>query len=121
MNNEKRCATIHDFAKMCKFYDNCDLCPLGSMNCNRYITQYTDKASEIIVDWCKLHSDKTRQGKFLKLFPNAELATTGAIALCPKAVDTTFQCPSLDCSRCYEEYWLAESCDEEDKRCPKNQ
>ena len=106
-------ATIFDYARMCKTYDDCKICPLGfnnngkSINCDYKVRAYPDKANEIILNWCKEHPVKTRQSEFLKMFPNAGVVN-GVIAICPKSVEATLRCNIKSCEKCGKEYWLAE-------------
>lgn len=112
----KEKATIFDYARMCKhFDDNCQECPIfykqteTGLSCEKFIRNCPDKANEIILNWCKEHPVETRQDRFLKMFPNAQKLNTGILSICPKNVDVTLDlnCARL-CSRCYKDYWLAE-------------
>lgn len=112
-------ATIYDYARMCKFYDDCSICPLGCKNnikgitCDYLVRAYPDKANEIILKWCEEHPIKTRQSEFLKMFPNVCIYK-GAINICPCTIDSDYDCKSkekyvdFDCTGCKKEYWLAE-------------
>ena len=105
-------ATIYDFARMCKFYKNCDDCPLAKSTaiCQVFIEEHPDRANEIILNWCKEHPVETRQDKFLKIFPNAITDNDGVLLGCPKHVDKDFRCATNGrfCTKCRKEYWLAE-------------
>lgn len=110
-------ATIYDFARMCNNFNfNCSECPLHlsgrgmCLGCGEFIIDLTDKASEIILNWCKEHPMETRQDRFLKMFPNARKMNSGTLSICPKTVDATFDvnCSGRPCSGCYKDYWLAE-------------
>lgn len=109
-------STIYNYARMCKFYDDCKICPLGCNNnrkgisCDYIVRAYPDKANEIILKWCKEHPVETRQDKFLEMFPNAQKLNTGILSICPKIVDETLDinCCARPCWGCYKEYWLAE-------------
>lgn len=113
-------ATIYDFARMCKFYKNCDDCPLAKSTaiCQVFIEEHPDRANEIILNWCKEHPVETRQSKFLRTFPNACMKI-GVIDINPCAIDKTLYSSSDcwncaegkgfdDCEECRQEYWLAE-------------
>lgn len=59
-------------------------------------------------------SSKTRQEKFLEMFPKARTDTDGTITFCPGSVKPDFNCPnkswdyySVDCRECRKKYWLA--------------
>ena len=102
-------ATIYDYARMCKSYDDCKICPLGCNNnrkgitCDYIVRAYPDKANEIILNWCKEHPVETRQERFLKIFPNAK----PLLYICPSAMGYKVECPN-DCDKCRRDYWLAE-------------
>lgn len=103
-------ATIFDYARMCKFYDDCSICPLGESNCHMLISENPDKANEIILNWCKEHPIKTRQSEFLKMFPNARVNTNGILDVCPKIVNIKNKCTTTvkKCGECCKDYWLTE-------------
>lgn len=112
MKKEK--ATIEDFARMCnKNSAKCDECPLTLINngkhefCDDFIRQSPDKANEIILKWCKEHPIKTRQEKFLEMFPNVELVDGGTINICPNTIDCQYgaNCNVLTCKECRRNYW----------------
>ncbi len=57
---------------------------------------------------------KTRQEKFLEVFPKVRTDTDGTITFCPGSVKPDFDCPnkswdyySVDCRECRKKYWLA--------------
>ncbi len=106
----KEKATIYDYARMCKSYDDCSICPLGKTTCHLLISKDPDKANEIILKWCEEHPVKTRQSELLKMFPNAKIDNCGTSILCPRWVDKDFKCnrQRLCCTECCKEYWLAE-------------
>lgn len=123
MNSKK--ATIYDYARMCKKYDNCKICPLGSNNnkkgisCDYTARTYPDEANEIILKWCDEHPVETRQDKFLKMFPNAQVTNDGVLCISPCDIDKNryidaakCSCPKAygfnNCIECRKEYWLAE-------------
>lgn len=120
--NEK--ATIYDYTRMCKKHKNCRDCPLGiALNgmkvvCLDLIKEYTDKANEIILNWCKEHPVETRQDRFLKMFPNT-MKDEDVINIDPCVVDETLHLASPcwecakksnveDCEECRRKYWFAE-------------
>lgn len=73
----KEKATIYDFVRVCRFHDECQECPLWDNNCcdcsTTLLDSDVDKLNDIILKWCKEHPVKTRQDKFLEMFPNADL------------------------------------------------
>lgn len=108
----KEKATIYDLWRMCKNHeDDCKNCPLKECVYNfDWITSHNeiDKMNEAILNWCKEHPIKTRQEKFLEMFPNAAIDTnTGVIDICPKMTDCEVEC-STPCDNCSKKYWLAE-------------
>lgn len=114
-------ATIYDYARMCNSYDVCNECPLDYRNCgigkdcDAIITDEPDIANEIILNWCKEHPVETRQNRFLKMFPNANILCE-TVDICPRKIDKTTICDvrKIPCPECQREYWLAEV-DENDK------
>ena len=109
---EKEKATIFDYARMCKSYDDCKKCPIGTRNnsagiaCDYLIRTHTDKANKIILKWCEEQPVKTRQDKFLEMFPNAE-----CLNICPRCIDNIIaksDCAAVHCEECKKRYWLAE-------------
>ena len=116
-------ATIYDFARMCKFYGECNNCPLNYEKthcgtCNIFMGEHPDKTNEIILNWVKEHPIKTRQSKFLKMFPNAQISSDGVIEITPCAIEknkhitSNCSCPVAhgfnNCDECRKKFWLAE-------------
>lgn len=59
----------------------------------------------------------TRQGRFLHIFPDAQIAE-GVVDVCPRKVDSEYHCTMTtldDCDDCRRAYWLAELGIEEEK------
>ena len=105
----KEKATIFDYARMCKGYKGtCIDCPLDP--CTDAIIDSTDKANEIILNWCKEHPVETRQDKFLKMFPNAALLNK-ILKICPEEIDIVsgIDCGKQSCYTCRKNYWLTEA------------
>ena len=107
-------ATIFDYVRMCSApiydtYSECRNCPLSSYNnylgepCGNFLRDHPDKANEIILKWCKEHPVKTRQDRFLKMFPNAN-----PLLICPATMGANINCAKMDCNKCQHDYWLAE-------------
>ena len=111
----KEKATIFDYMRICKNQKSCRTCPLYSqangMNvpCVILLREYPDRASEIILNWCEEHPIKTRQDRFLKLFPNAEV-WNGVIKVCPNEIDieSGINCGKQSCDTCRKNYWFEE-------------
>lgn len=67
-----------------------------------------------VIKWAKDHHVKTRQSEFLKMFPNAQIDTYGALTIRPCSIEKGLcsKCTTLsDCVDCRREYWLAEVTD----------
>lgn len=116
-------ATIYDYARMCKFYGECNNCPFNYEKthcgtCNIFMGKHPDKANEIILKWCEEHPIETRQDRFLKMFPNANTDSDGVIDIAPCTMEkgryamTDHSCTMsykyTTCAQCRKEYWLAE-------------
>ena len=116
MDKINKKATIYDYARMCKSYDDCSICPLGKTTCHLLISKNPDKANEIILKWCEEHPVETRQDRFLKIFPNAKTDSDGIIKIFPCSLEENIvtTMPSTcsyihgSCNKCRKEYWLAE-------------
>ena len=109
----KKQATIFDYARICKQSTKCSQCLLRKFCADQrdMFSNDIDEANEIILKWCEEHPVKTRQDKFLEIYPNAA-TQNGSIAICPKTIDETAKCgPGVGsglCSDCKRDYWLAE-------------
>lgn len=103
--------------RMCQSLE-AELCPLkhGSVTwfcdeCEGMCFQETDFAIRTVQKWSDEHPKKTRQSKFLMMFPNARLDFDSVLVIEPCAVDKNFAstyCISDHCYKCRAEYWLAE-------------
>lgn len=123
MSKEK--ATIYDVVRMCSSLagKGCEGCPLKSGVChlNAYdFCRQIDEYNEKILKWCKEHPVKTRQDKFLEMFPNADVSL-GYLDICPKKAMGTDWSSEPNCSyavsqirqieiceECQKSYWLTE-------------
>lgn len=112
----KEKATIYDLVRFCDSHNgNCCKCELGDKrrvgySCVWVLCNHTDEANKIILNWCKEHPVKTRQDKFLEMFPNARMYKNKYVNICPKSVDQMFKCNcnATECTDCRKSYWLAE-------------
>lgn len=85
-------------------------------NGGRKYSVFNDEPEDVVTEveeWAKENPVKTRQSEFLKLFPNAECTSDGKnIIICPKRIDTTFECcgefNTNGCFECRRNYWLIE-------------
>lgn len=108
-------ATIYDYARMCRT-NNCESCPFKlsgkgeDVGCADFIIANTNKANEIILKWCEEHPIKTRQDRFLKLYPNSLIDGDNVSHICPRYINKQFICQESEkrCCDCRKEYWLAE-------------
>ena len=113
----KKQATAFDYARMCMTVDECSKCPIDKANdngphawagsCGNFIVKHRDEANEIILEWCEKHPAKTRQDKFLEIYPNANVRD-GVIQMCPRHIESDYFCQSQTCRDCKRDYWLAE-------------
>ena len=66
----------------------------------------TDTPTETVEPTDEPTASKTRQEKFLELFPRAD-AHTGVLKVCPGDIDMRYACHGpKDCADCKKEYWL---------------
>lgn len=104
-------ATIYDYARMCKSFNGCGMCPLFEFCGDKIEYSDLDKINKIILKWCKKHPAETRQDRFLKMFPKANICYD-CIAISPCDVDIRQidgkKCGTKSCVKCRKEYWLAE-------------
>lgn len=118
-------ATIYDYARMCNYYSDrnaCTKCPTFIFCGEDYPpNRDTDKINELVLNWCKEHPVKTRQDKFLEMFPNADVSL-GYLNICPRKVmgadwspdefNCTYAISQIRqieiCENCLKSYWLAE-------------
>lgn len=105
--------------KMCESHaccvDNGKECPIYHFRngtCIGTIANITeaDKFSEIVnavEEWSML---KTRNGEFLKHYPNADVFKSGVVNICPKLIDKRYSpsagCLGIDCYDCKVKYWM---------------
>lgn len=70
-----------------------------------------------VEQWAKdnpIKTRQTRQSEFLKMFPDAQIDTYGALTIRPCSIekDLCSKCTTLsDCVDCRREYWLTEVTD----------
>lgn len=112
-------STIYDYVRLCKHYEkHCNKCPLQLSNngmyldCDDLMFDSTDKANEIILNWCKEHPVETRQDRLLKYYPYIPIVGE-TVDICPKSFDREAivkgRCyRNAGCVECKKNYWLAE-------------
>ena len=103
--------------RMCQSLEAQTLCPLKQGwvswfcdECEGMCFQEIDFAIRTVQKWSDEHPKKTRQSKFLKMFPNAKLHFDGSLVINPCELDEAFKseyCNSDNCHKCRAEYWLA--------------
>lgn len=114
MKNEKIMDAVRMLRQMCAEQTDCVHCDFGRDN-------RTCKISGIPAQWFDDEDHpagvgnmvKTRQERFLEMFPKGRLASDGMLEFCPQEVDSGFMCPmvvqqscAVHCVDCRREYWL---------------
>lgn len=115
---------IRAHKRICKKYgDACKNCPLLDKGCYSTSTSIIlpEELDENVVDsvekWAKENPVKTRQSKFLEMFPNASVIANGTLGICPKSLDKDRNCfystdygnsKFVDCLGCRNQFWLEE-------------
>ena len=113
--------------RMCKAFNLCSECPLLGHQCadcgETLIEDITAEEFaemyDIVSEWSDAHKPETRQDKFLKKFPNADIdQLTGAISILPCRFDTKLcreRCDKYpdDCDKCAADYWGEEANEDE--------
>jgi len=100
---------LRAFYKMCdsnKYCSSCEAIGVCQNDC-----QKAEQMVEIVEKWAKEHPMKTRQGDFLKMFPNAVIPSDGVLAISPCMVDHTISgdnCLKTSCGECTRKYWTEE-------------
>lgn len=109
---------IEERKRLCKMYANCSGCPANDngSRCKFNITMGDEGAKqvELMEEWSAAHQRKTRQSVFLEQYPDAEIDSGGAIAICPTALssayrDDTEKCVYVSCAKCRREFWMQEA------------
>lgn len=76
--------------------------------CIHYMARHPQDVIEIVEQWGKEHLLKTRQERFLEMFPHADVFN-GALNICPGDIDVRYTCHGpKDCGDCRKKYWLEE-------------
>lgn len=100
---------------MCDYYVSCSECPVGQYKVCASIVGIP-KLIPIVEQWAKEHPVKTRQGEFLKMFPEASMLNDEYLNICPAQISSecrdreTGGCydPGMDCGKCKHDFWLKE-------------
>lgn len=101
--------------RMCDYYANCGDCPAGNYVRCASLDEIPNLVP-IVEQWAKKHPVKTRQGEFLKMWPDAEIGDDGmpSIAPCQLNLELIHGESQKDCEdrgacgKCRREFWLKE-------------
>jgi hypothetical protein len=105
---------LRERKRLCNSYKNCDGCPFVKRLCSISDIMSDEDCERIIAiveQWSKEHPVKTRQGVFLKQWPNCTIDNDGVVGMCPKSVDKDFICDVnrfAGCLNCRREFWMQE-------------
>lgn len=113
-------AFLRERKRMCNSYKCCVGCPLVESHC--IVSSATSdedfkKMTDVVEQWSKEHPRKTRQSKFLEMFPNTSVIANGTLGICPKSLDKNRNCfysigqdnsKIVDCLGCRNQFWLEE-------------
>lgn len=99
------------FKRMCEKTD-CKDCLLDQ-KCRPSANVEPEEVVELVEEWAKDHTIKTRQSEFLKMFPDAKINDNGILAFCPGAFSQKEKyCHKYNkCEECCKDYWLTEVTD----------
>lgn len=100
---------------MCKVDKGCVGCPANKTVCgmgNGKNVESAEKLVQIVEQWAKAHSRKTRQSEFLRQWPEAQVDNDGVLRICPADIAKTKRgehggCanPTENCRKCRREFW----------------
>ena len=112
---------LEEAKRMCQSYEECEACPADArgnfVDCRVDIMQDIDASDAVVIveKWSMEHPRKTRQSVFLEQWPEAELDTNGAVAICPTILSSDYRSankrckhPGTACSDCRREFWMQE-------------
>ena len=107
---------VREWKRMCRSSKTCLSCSIGksagvSTVCSNVVKEEPEKYVAIVEKWSAEHPKETRQSKFLKMFPNAELDDNGTISICPLFIEPNMECrlcSKTSCDKCRKKYWLEE-------------
>lgn len=100
--------------RMCESYGaNCDGCGLYDENAMPACMsgKSPDECIAIVEQWAKEHPVKTRQSKFLTLFPNVRTDDGGVIDLLPCEIGEVSKTKCMEfhgCAACRKAFWSEE-------------
>ena len=101
--------------RLCNNYSCGDNCPLIDSCDDESDDGYVRKV-QIVEQWAKEHSVKTRQSEFLKQWPDTEIGSDGLPSVAPCQLDVRFihgesqvDCENRGvCGKCRRDFWLKE-------------
>lgn len=99
--------------RMCSKYGMCAVCPADRQNngfdmyCDDLEVKKPEELVAIVERWSAEHPKKTRQSRFLEMFPNAKIEE-GCLLICPIHCDKNEKCGAGRCVDCRKKYWLSE-------------
>lgn len=102
---------IRERNRMCKHYRGCNGCPADGLICsNIWGMDDAEKLVQIVEEWAKEHTRKTRQSEFLRQWPGALVDTSGTLCIDPCNVDKQMKgeayCEAQEnCYGCRREFW----------------
>ena len=102
---------VNQRRRMCDYYATCNKCPASKFQ-GCATVEVIPKIVPIVEQWAKEHPVKTRQGEFLKMFPNASIGYNGTLVICPSQADTKaiVDCvrSERNCDKCKHDFWIKE-------------
>lgn len=111
---------IEERNRMCDYYrggnalSGCAECPAFQMTCVS-VRSVTAEYIAAVEQWSKEHPRKTRQRKFLDMFPTASVDDVGVLNVCPSLISTSHRnahgecaCIDVECPDCRREFWMQE-------------
>ena len=105
-----------ELSRLCSNHE-CSKCPIRTFqNITCTIQSRGDNAEsvvEIVEQWAKEHTVRTRQSEFLRIFPDARINDAGILAICPNAfmpkeIGDEYCNKYNKCEECRKDYWLTE-------------
>lgn len=101
--------------RLCKNQRHCAECPICKNGVSCMVKADDDSIKSIeetvskVEQWAKEHPINTRQNKFLKMFPNADLCKD-VIDISPCSIEKEMKkcCGDRNCGECKRTYWLTE-------------
>lgn len=102
-----------ELRRMCKASSDCTKCQYHGDRCDNAI-ELLEKTVAMVEQWSREHPRKTRQSKFLDMFPAAGMDDVGVLNVCPVVVDDGYKdghCGNrapFSCQDCRRKFWMQE-------------